>query len=931
MRTLVALDLETTGLDPARDAILEIGALRFRGARVEKSISQLVNPGRPIPPFITQLTGIDDHMVASAPRLTSVLGELVDLIGDAPVIGHNIAFDLAFLQRRGLLAHAQGVDTFDMASVMLPSVGRYGLGAIARQLGIPVPTSHRALADAQTTHQVFLLMVERARQLPLAILEEIVRLGEELEWGGGWLFEEALAARDDPPLEGAEPAARLGTGALLRAAAFEASAPLQPREPLRPLEIEELAAVLEPGGLLQQRFPGYEHRGEQVSMLRAVASALSDGRHLLVEAGTGTGKSIAYLVPALAWAERNGQRVIISTNTINLQDQLRNKDVPDLRLALGQDYRVAVLKGRANYLCPRRMDAARHFGPRTPEEMRLVAKVLVWLSQGGSGDRTEISLAGPAEAAAWARVSAESDECTSETCQAFADGACPYFQARRAAEQAHVVVVNHALLLADIATGSRVIPEYDYLIVDEAHHLEFAATKGLSVQVTEAELQRILNEITGVHTGLLAMARSEFRRLTGERSALTRALRACNDEALAARDLVTRLFASLAGFMLERREGQEISPFGQQERVLPSTRTILSWGEVERVWEDLRGCLVGLAEKLAGISQLLEENLAGESDLEEDLVVSLRSTSRAVAALHSTLEAFIFEPDAQTIYWIEIQPSGTRLALNAAPLDVGPLVQRHLWHAKSCIIMTSATLTTAGSFDYLRGRLKAEEADELAVDSPFDYETSTLLYLVNDIPEPGDRQAYQRELEHGLVSLGRATRGRMLALFTSHDQLRRTAAAIGPPLSADGILVIDQSEGVSRYALLEQFRTADQAVLLGTRSFWEGVDVPGAALSALVIARLPFDVPTDPIIAARAESFDSPFDEYHVPEAILRFRQGFGRLIRTRSDRGVVVCLDRRILSKRYGQAFLHSLPHCTQRVGPMSDLPRAAERWLGT
>ena len=928
MRTLVALDLETTGLDPARDAILEIGALRFRGSRVEKSLSQLVNPGRPIPPFITQLTGIDDNMVASSPRLSSVLGDLADLIGDAPVIGHNIAFDLAFLQRRGLLSDALGIDTFDLASVMLPSVGRYGLGAIARQLGIPVPTSHRALADAQTTHQVFLQMVERARQLPLTILEEIVRLGEELEWGGGWLFEEALAERE---AASAGAGGRIDSGKLLRAVALEPASPLQPRDPPLPLDVEELAAVLEPGGLLAQRFPGYEHRAEQVSMLRAVAGALSDGRHLLVEAGTGTGKSMAYLIPALAWSALNGQRVVVSTNTINLQDQLNNKDVPDLRMALGEDYRVSILKGRANYLCPRRMDAARHLGPRTPEEMRLLAKLLVWLSEGGSGDRTDISLAGPAEAAAWNRLSADSDECTSETCQSFADGVCPYFQARRAAEQAHLIVINHALLLADIATGNRVIPEYDYLIVDEAHHLEAAATKGLSLQVTEAELQRVLGEITGSHTGLLALVRSEFKHLSGDRSALTRALRACNDDGLAARDLGTRLFAALAAFMSDRREGQEISPFGQQERVLPSTRTVVSWGEVERVWEELRGCLLGLAEKLAAISQTLEERLAGQSDLEEDLVVSLRTASRTIAALHSSLEAFIFEPDAQIIYWIEIQPSGTRISLNAAPLDVGPLVQRHLWHAKSCVVMTSATLTTAGSFDYLRGRLKAEEADELAVDSPFDYENSTLLYLVNDIPEPGDRQAYQRELERGLVSVGRATHGRMLVLFTSHDQLRRTASAISTPLAGDGILVIDQSEGVSRYALLEQFRTAEQAVLLGTRSFWEGVDVPGEALSVLAIARLPFDVPTDPIIAARAECFDSPFDEYHVPEAILRFRQGFGRLIRTRSDRGVVICLDRRILSKRYGQAFLRSLPHCTQRMGPMSDLPRAAARWLGS
>ncbi len=928
MRTLVALDLETTGLDPARDAIIEIGALRFRGARLERTFSKLVNPGRPIPPFITQLTGIDDNMVADAPRLTAVLDELGELIGDAPVIGHNVAFDLSFLQRRGLLGDALPIDTYDLASVMLPTVGRYGLAAIARQLGVPVPSSHRALPDAQTTRQVFLKLVDKARELPQAVLEEIVLLGENVEWGGGWLFEEALSERH--PKAAPSP---LSPGQLLRPIGEEPGPVLHPRDVPLPLDIEELASTLEPGGPFAQRFQGYEHRTEQVSMLRAVAQALSDGKHLMVEAGTGTGKSMAYLIPALDWATRNGQRVVVSTNTINLQDQLRNKDVPDLCQALGQEYRVAVLKGRANYLCPRRLDAARHLGPRSPEEMRLLAKLLVWLSEGGSGDRTEISLSGPAEAASWSRLSAESDECTPEACQSYADGICPYFHARRTSERAHLVIVNHALLLADIATGSRVIPEYEYLIVDEAHHLESAVTKGMSLQVTEAELNRALAEISGPHAGLLAMARTEFKRLGRDPSGTVfqSAIRACSDDAAAARDLVTRLFAATSSFMADRREGQEISPFGQQERILPSTRTLTTWSEVERVWEELRRFLTGLAQNLADLSQVLEDNLAGQSDLEEDLVVSLRTSSRTVASVLASLDSFVFEPDSQTIYWIEIQPSGSRVSLNAAPLEVGPLVQRHLWHAKSCVVMTSATLTTAGSFDYLRGRLKADEADELAVDSPFDYENSTLLYLVNDIPEPTDRQSYQRVLEQGLIGLGRASRGRMLVLFTSHDQLRRTAGAITAPLAGDGILVFDQTEGASRYALLEQFRTTEQAVLLGTRSFWEGVDVPGQALSVLAIARLPFDVPTDPIIAARAESFDSPFDEYHVPEAILRFRQGFGRLIRSRSDRGVVVCLDRRILSKRYGQAFLRSLPRCTQRVGPMADLPRAAARWLGS
>jgi len=262
-------------------------------------------------------------------------------------------------------------------------------------------------------------------------------------------------------------------------------------------------------------------------------------------------------------------------------------------------------------------------------------------------------------------------------------------------------------------------------------------------------------------------------------------------------------------------------------------------------------------------------------------------------------------------------------------LHIGEMMQRYLWQEKTSIVLTSATLTAAGEFNYLRGRLSAEDAYELALGSPFDYESAAMLYLVNDIPEPADRNGHQRAVENGLIRLCRATGGRALVLFTSYDQLKRTAQAISPVLARDDILVYEQGEGASAHTLLETFRTTDRAVLLGTRSFWEGVDVPGDALSVLVIIKLPFDVPSDPIVAARSETFEDPFNEYSLPEAILRFRQGFGRLIRTQFDRGVVAVFDKRILSKRYGKLFLDSLPTCTVKVAPMAELPKAAAQWL--
>jgi DNA polymerase-3 subunit epsilon/ATP-dependent DNA helicase DinG len=269
------------------------------------------------------------------------------------------------------------------------------------------------------------------------------------------------------------------------------------------------------------------------------------------------------------------------------------------------------------------------------------------------------------------------------------------------------------------------------------------------------------------------------------------------------------------------------------------------------------------------------------------------------------------------------------LALNAAPIRVGPLVEKYLWHEKRSVILTSATLTTHGEFNYIRNTLTADEADELALGSPFDYETAALLYVANDIAEPNAHE-YQGQVERAIVSLCTASGGRTLVLFTSYAQLKRTSKNIAGPLAKQEILVYEQGEGASPNALLESFKSSDRAVLLGTRSFWEGVDIPGEALSVLVIVKLPFAVPSDPLVAARAETFEDPFNEYHLPEAILRFRQGFGRLIRTQSDRGVVAILDRRVLTKAYGKLFIESLPRCTLRVGSLSELPRAAAKWLG-
>jgi DNA polymerase-3 subunit epsilon/ATP-dependent DNA helicase DinG len=926
--SIVALDLETTGLDVRRDAVIEIGAVHFRGSRIEDTWSTLVNPGRPLPPMITALTGIDDSMLAGAPRISSVLAELESFVGDYPILGHNVGFDLGFLNRKGLFQSNLSLDTFDIASVLLPSAGRYSLTALASRLGVPVQTSHRALDDAMTTAYIYMQLYEQALQLPYPLLHEIARLGEAIAWGADWLFEAAL--EDASPQENTDERTVAIPWTTASTEDQDPATALRPSQEPQPLNIDETSAILEPGGPFAKEFPGYEHRPQQITMTRAVSEAISQKRHLLVEAGTGIGKSMAYLVPAFAWARRNGQRVVISTNTINLQDQLIHKDIPDLREIMAEDYRAAVLKGRSNYLCPRRFDALRKLGPRSPEEMRVLAKILVWLAGGGSGDRAEINLP-LGEGAVWNRLSAEGEACSLDDCLRYMRGACPFYKAHAAAEHAHVVIVNHALLLADIATGNRVIPEYEVLIVDEAHHLESATTQGLSFNVGERDVIYQLRDLSGKSGGLIHQILDVGRDALPAESfqTLQRAANDITDRTKECTDLARRLFQIMSDFMTQRREGKPVGPYGQRVRIVPSTRTLPDWSQVEIAWEDLRGPLARVVQGMDEMSEGLTELMDMGVQPAENLALAAGMAARSLREVFENLDQMIFEPDPQTIYWIELSSSSEALTLHAAPLEVGPLVERHLWHKKESVVMTSATLTTAGEFDYIRNRLNADDADDLALGSPFDFESSTLLYLINDIPEPRQRQSYQRSVERGLNALCKATDGRTLALFTSHQQLRRTARAISDSLGAQGIHVFQQSAGASRHALLEDFRTTEQAVLLGTRSFWEGVDVPGEALSVLAIIRLPFDVPNDPIIAARAETYENPFYQFTVPEAILRFRQGFGRLIRTQSDRGVVAVFDSRVLSKNYGRAFIDSLPRCTVRTGPLAELPNAARRWL--
>ena len=930
MTSIVSIDIETTGLDENREAIIEIAAVKFNGRRVEDEFSTLINPGKAIPEFITGLTGIDNPMVRQAPRLIDIKQELLDFVGDAPILGHNVKFDIGFLRKAGLFPYHQTIDTYELASVLMPTASRYNLGSLGQQLNIPLPATHRALDDARVTQAAYVRLLDIAKELPLETLQEIVELSNYVDWDAGWAFEKALQARAK---EGIKSKSTKSTSvpAPKPVSTKNDSSPIENNETPIPLDPEEIASVLEYGGPFSQYFESYEHRPEQVDMLKAVANALSNGNHLLVEAGTGVGKSFAYLVPAAIFAVRNNTRVVVSTNTINLQDQLIKKDIPDLQAALSLDVRAAVLKGRSNYLCPRRLQFMRQHGPKDANEMRVLAKLIVWKLENDSGDRNELNLTGPIEREVWSRLSAEDDNCTTETCLGRMSGTCPFHRAKQAALGSHLLIVNHALLLSDVSTGSKVLPEYNYVIVDEAHHMENAVTSALSFRMTQNDLERMLKELGGSSAGLLGRLLTETHDALrpSDFGLLQQKAKHATDQAFRLEQITREFFNVLGDFISIQREGQPSSNYSWQLRIVPASRTLPGWDNVEIMWDQISETMGLLLKTLEEIYRALGDVYAEGHENVQDVMGNLGSLMRRMAEAEAASSGMMSKPSNDLIYWVEVNPRGERLSLNAAPLRVGPLVQEHLWHKKACVIMASATLTTHGEFRYLRNTLSADEVNTLALGSPFDYESSTLLYVANDMPEP-NAQGYQQALDRAIISTAKATGGRMLVLFTSYAALKKTAQAITGPLGREDIFVFEQGEGASPNALLESFKSTERAVLLGTRSFWEGVDVPGDSLSVVVITKLPFGVPSDPIIAARSELYEDSFNEYYLPESILKFRQGFGRLIRSASDRGVVAILDRRVLTKQYGRLFLESLPQCTARQGATAGLAKMAGDWLG-
>lgn len=722
-----------------------------------------------------------------------------------------------------------------------------------------------------------------------------------------------------------------------------------PPSSLEPLDIAELEAVVAPGGALSRLHARYEDRPGQRAMLAEVARGYNQGGVTLVEAGTGTGKSVAYLLPAARWAVRNKERTVVSTNTINLQDQLVARDLPLVRELLGEDFRWALMKGRGNYISIRRAhlaadSAATLFGE---DRGREVNALLDWIAATEDGSLADLAATPSREV--WEEVQSDSDICLHARCPHFQS--CFYQRSRRIAASADVLVVNHHLLFSDLSlrivtdnfTQSAALPAYRRLVLDEAHNVEDAATshlgaslsrKGLAATLTR--LERVASVVRRTLTGLPAAAADGVRPRSSAAGPAATALR----ERLKDRVLpsLTRARARFEAF-LQTLEAMAPLPRGVRLRLgsaqLPEP--------IDR--EPVRDGLGALLDALAGLAREVSE-LAARVELTDEWreplegrILDLRSIGRRLADAARSLRLVMDpgEDEGRYVRWVERRSHrrGRRpnLQLAAAPIVLGELLREQLFERVRTTVLTSGTLTTRKDFGFLRGRLglapdpgdaRALRVAEARIDSPFDFGAQTLLCVPSDLPRPSfgtspGSGSFNRATARAVTALADISRGGLFALFTSHRALGAVAEALREERAGSWPLLVQGEDDRSR--LLARFVEAGNAILLGTSSFWEGVDVPGRPLRALLIQKLPFSVPSDPVVEARMEAIEAaggnPFQEFMLPRAALRLRQGFGRLVRSRRDHGVVVLLDSRIVKYRYGRYLLQSLPPAPLVHGP--------------
>jgi len=926
----IVVDLETTGLNSEDSEIIEIGAVRICDGQATDEFQRLVRPAASLSLEVINLTGIDDIMLADAPFWEDVCGEFLAWCGSKPVlIAHNALFEQAFL-RDFLPNNWQWLDTLVLAKIVRPTLASYSLQSLLRSYELKNARPHRALEDAQATALLFLAILADFAKLPLATWANIAMLTA----GGKDAVAQLFFTEAQKVLLKNFGKVDVKNGLQLPKFKEEKPAKTSKKEEnwQYQLPLEKLEEYFDRNGVIAKAMPAYQIREPQQLMAKKVAEAFNRQHFLVVEAGTGTGKSLAYLLSAVLFAMGSKIPVAISTHTKNLQKQLWDKDLPELAEILGKEISAALLKGRGNYLCLRKWQDATELADA--DSLPFLLRLAVWLGESETGDVSEMNIIG-ADKEIWQYLAAYGENCTAPNCP-YSKGACFITKMRRKAEKADILILNHSLLLADgvlAPHGGGILPQFGYLVIDEAHHLAGVAEDQYTCLVSLGQLNQAVARL---------YRKEKKKKAVGSLVAGQVLFAAGHKKTQELQQLIEELqeaaekFFVLSGQLL----GPEIPKLGGELRITKQRKESY-WA----VLEDAISNFIFLLQKTGKASTDLLENLTSFSEttqkpLLQVLAADLQMAVIRLGGLAQVAQKIVDCDDPQWVIWVRQVFYEEYPTWCIAPLGVGEVLVERLYYGKNSIIFTSATLSTQGNFVFFENsvglNLIENELKELLLPAPFDYAKQALCGVATDLPnfsKSSDENSLLA-LAKALPPLIEAAKGRSLVLFTSHQQLRGVYNLIKQELAECGIEVLAQGISGSREILLEALRENNVATcVLGASSFWEGIDVAGEALSLVVLVRLPFWPPTAPIVAARLEQFamegKDGFFDYSLPQAIIRFKQGFGRLIRTAEDKGVFCVLDRRIFEKNYGKYFSASLPDLEICYAPSFELAYKIQFWL--
>lgn len=928
----VVVDLETTGQAPSKDdKIIEVGIVIIENDVITDTRTTLFNPSKPIPPFISKLTGISDKDVEDAPKFYEKADTIIDIFQDSYIVAHNVTFDLNFLNSE-LAANGRErltnpvLDTVELSRILFPKASSYKLGQLAEYLDIQHDDPHRALSDAYVTAKLFLKLKDKLNKLPYETIEHLLKL-EKMFISDIW---ELLTTRLDE-LAFQTPEEHITS---FKGLAFRSTEKIKKEKPLVESSFGEyLDSIYENGGTMQTRFNKFEKRPGQREMSETIYDAFQSSTHALIEAETGTGKSLAYLIPSIYEAVKTNQKIVISTFTTQLQTQLLEEEIPTIRKLIDIPFRTALLKGKSHYISLEKFAHELDYGQTDNYDTALTkAILLVWLTETETGDVDEVHL--PASGYFFYKT-VSTDAETNVDVQSPWFSKSFYQRAKRKAQKADIIITNHALLCTDMFNDYQFLPGYEKVIIDEAHHIEETASQHYGMKLDYINMQYLFNQIGHSDNGKLFEKLVQNYGLTEERIPLNK-WDTILDQAKYETD---HLFDTLYQYVIsQHKNSKSLSDIGRiQYRLAEEKEDVKAWD----TFKEMVSRLTYFMRDLIHILAIIEQHLTEQELLDKHGQEEIFSMTNIFQNLMDNLEQFFFVAgDVPQVKWIEIDTKGTKNAvyLYSEPSDISELLANDFLQSKKSVILTSATLTMRNSFEFIQKRLGLHP-DRLItkkIASPFSYRNQVQLLIPNDFPDIkyGNMDDFIFATCEAILSLAEITKGRMLVLFTSYDMLKKSYTLLKEAITDNEFVLIGQGiTSGSRSRLKKNFQTFDQAILLGTSSFWEGVDIPGEDLSCLMIVRLPFQPPNHPVFEAKAnmlkEEGKNAFMELSLPNAVIKFKQGFGRLIRSSNDRGIVFVCDARIIKTRYGKYFTESIPDVPISFNSTKKLLNDAEEWF--